>query len=87
MLKKSEKSEKKTVSKTASKSNKYMSDINGLDRMSFNEVEAKLEQQVISQLKAEFPGIENKKSFGLLVDAVVNNLKNKDLEISEKRNA
>ena len=85
MLKKSEKTENKTNSKSA-KSNKYMTDINGLEKMSFNEVETKLEQQVISQLKTEFPGIENKKSFGLLVDAVVNNIKNKDLEISDKRN-
>lgn len=80
------KSEKKLNTNKIQKSNKYMTDINGLEKMSFNEVEAKLEQQVISQLKSEFPGIENKKSFGLLVDAVVNNLKNKDLEISENRN-
>ncbi len=64
---------------------KYMSDVNGIERMSFHEMEAKLEREVISQLKAEFPGIENSKSFSLLVDAVVNNIKNKDLEISEKR--
>ncbi len=64
---------------------KYMSDVNGIERMSFHEMEAKLEREVISQLKSEFPGIEKSKSFSLLVDAVVNNIKNKDLEISEKR--
>ncbi len=64
---------------------KYMSDVNGIERMSFHEMEAKLEREVISQLKSEFPGIESSKSFSLLVDAVVNNIKNKDLEISEKR--
>ena len=65
--------------------NKYMTNVNGLDKMSFYEVETKLENEVIAQLKSEFPGIEKSKSFGLLVDAVVNNIKNKDLAISEKR--
>ena len=68
----------------AGKSNKYMTEINGLEKMSFHELESKLEKEVISQLKSEFPGIENSKSFGLLVDAVVNNIKNKDLAISDK---
>ncbi len=84
MLEKSNKTENKESKKNMAKS-PYMSDINGLERMSFHEMEAKLEREVISQLKSEFPGIENSKSFGLLVDAVVNNIKNKDLEISEKR--
>ncbi|MBO7672552.1 hypothetical protein J6S88_03995 [bacterium] len=86
MLKKSEKKEIKSNIKSG-KSNNYMTDINGLDKMSFNDVEAKLKSQVIDQLKAEFPGIENKKSFGLLVDAVINNIKNKDIRISDNRQA
>jgi len=86
MLRKSEKTESKSNIKS-NKSNKYMTDINGLEKMSFNEVETKLKGQVIDQLKAEFPGIENKKSFGLLVDAVVNNIKNKDIQISDNRQA
>ncbi len=67
------------------KANNYMTDINGIEKMSFHDLEAKLENEVIAQLKSEFPGIEHSKSFGLLVDAVVNNMKNKDLAISEKR--
>ncbi len=67
------------------KANNYMTDINGIDRMSFHDLESKLENEVIAQLKSEFPGIENSKSFGLLVDAVVNNMKNKDLAISDRR--
>lgn len=86
MLKKSEKTESKSNIKSG-KSNSYMTDINGLDKMSFNDVEMKLKSQVIDQLKSEFPGIENKKSFGLLVDAVVNNIKNKDIRISDNRQA
>ena len=69
----------------AGKSSKYMSEVNGIEKMSFHDLEAKLENEVIAQLKSEFPGIENSKSFGLLVDAVVNNMKNKDLAISERR--
>lgn len=84
MLEKSNKTENKETKKSTAKS-PYMSDINGLERMSFHEMEAKLEREVIAQLKSEFPGIESSKSFRLLVDAVVNNIKNKDLEISEKR--
>ena len=84
MLEKSNKTDNKEMNKNAAKS-PYMSDVNGIERMSFNEMEAKLNHEVISQLKSEFPGIENSKSFRLLVDAVVNNIKNKDLEISEKR--
>lgn len=71
--------------KKASKNTGYMTDINGIDRMSFQDYEAKLESDVIAQLKSEFPGIEKTKSFTLLVDAVVNNIKKKDLEISDKR--
>ena len=69
----------------AGKANGYMTEINGLDKMSFQTLESKLESEVIAQLKSEFPGIEKTKSFSLLVDAVVNNVKNKDLKISEKR--
>lgn len=67
------------------KASNYMSEVSGIEKMSFHDLEAKLENEVIAQLKSEFPGIENSKSFGLLVDAVVNNIKNKDLKISDKR--
>ncbi len=84
MLEKSNKTENKEIKKSSAKSS-YMSEVNGIERMSFHEMEAKLEREVISQLKSEFPGIESSKSFSLLVDAVVNNIKNKDLAISESR--
>ncbi len=42
-----------------------------------------LEAMVRSQLKEEFPGIENKKSYELLVDAVMNNIMKKQLQADE----
>lgn len=84
MLEKSNKTDNKEIKKQTAKS-PYMSEVSGIERMSFHDLEAKLENQVIAQLKEEFPGIEHSKSFRLLVDAVVNNIKNKDLAISEKR--
>ena len=95
MLDKSKKTEEKSTVekqknllnyiKKSSKKSSYMTDVNGVDKMSFQDFEAKLENDVVSQLKSEFPGIEKTKSFNLLVDAVVNNIKNKDLKISDKR--
>ena len=85
MLDKSDKTKNIEKQTNTSKSSGYMTGINGIDKMSFQTLESKLESEVIAQLKSEFPGIEKTKSFGLLVDAVVNNVKNKDLKISEKR--
>ena len=81
MLEKSNKTDNKEMKKNAAKS-PYMSEVNGIERMSFHEMEAKLEREVISQLKSEFPGIEKSKSFNLVVENLLNNIKNKDLAIS-----
>ena len=42
-----------------------------------------LEAMVRAQLIEEFPGIENKKSYELLVDAVINNIMKKQLQADE----
>lgn len=84
MLDNSKKTEEQKTTAKKNKTNGYMSEVNGIDKMSFHDLESKLENEVIAQLKSEFPGIEKSKSFGLLVDAVVNNIKNKDLAISDK---
>lgn len=42
-----------------------------------------LEAMVRNQLKEEFPGIENKKSYELLVDAVMNNIMKKQLQATD----
>lgn len=47
------------------------SDLNDLDMM------------VRNQLKEEFPGIENKKSYELLVDAVKNNIMKKQISATD----
>ncbi len=40
----------------------------------------KLESMVRAQLRKEFPGIENKKSYEFLVSAVIHNYQKKELE-------
>ena len=58
----------------------YLESISGADIFSDkNELEA----MVRNQLKEEFPGIENKKSYELLVDAVINNIMKKQLQAGE----
>ena len=42
--------------------------------------ERRLEAMVREQLKEEFPSIENMKSYELLVDAVMHNIKKKQLQ-------
>ena len=42
--------------------------------------EQRLEAMVREQLKAEFPNIENSKSYELLVDAVMHNMRKKQLQ-------
>ena len=55
----------------------YLESISGVSMFSDkNELEA----MVRNQLKEEFPGIENKKSYELLVDAVMNNIMKKQLQ-------
>lgn len=45
--------------------------------------ERRLEAMVRNQLKTEFPNIENSKSYELLVDAVVHNIKKKQLQTTD----
>jgi len=45
--------------------------------------ERRLEAMVREQLKIEFPNIENSKSYELLVDAVVHNIKKKQLQATD----
>ena len=45
--------------------------------------EMRLEAMVREQLKEEFPNIENMKSYELLVDAVMHNLKKKQLQATD----
>ena len=47
-------------------------------------MERKLEQMVRNQLKSEFPGIENQKSYELVVDAVMHNYKKKELKAQDE---
>ena len=55
----------------------YLESVSGVSMFSDrNELEA----MVRTQLKEEFPGIENKKSYELLVDAVINNIMKKQLQ-------
>ena len=43
----------------------------------------RLEAMVREQLKAEFPKIENSKSYEVLVDAVITRIKNKQLQATD----
>jgi len=61
-------------------SSDYISMISGVDELKSNSDERRLEAMVREQLKEEFPNIENMKSYELLVDAVMHNLKKKQLQ-------
>ena len=55
----------------------YLESVSGVSMFSDrNELEA----MVRTQLKEEFPGVENKKSYELLVDAVINSIMKKQLQ-------
>ena len=62
----------------------YIKMISGVNELQSSEAERKLEQMVRSQLKSEFPGIENKKSYEFLVDAVIHNYKKKQLKAEDE---
>ena len=55
----------------------YIKMISGVEDLKSNSDELRLEAMVREQLKEEFPNIENMKSYELLVDAVMHNLKKK----------
>ena len=62
------------------KSADYISMISGVDELKSSSDERRLEAMVREQLKEEFPNIEKMKSYELLVDAVMHNLKKKQLQ-------
>ena len=57
----------------------YIQSISGVELKSMSDA-AKLEAMVREQLKAEFPNVENMKSYELLVDAVMHNIRKKQLQ-------
>lgn len=65
------------------KSTDYIKMISGVDDIQTNSDERRLEAMVREMLKEEFPNIENKKSYELLVDAVMHNLKKKQLQAED----
>ena len=67
----------KTKDKTSAD---YISMISGVDELKSSSDERRLEAMVREQLKEEFPNIEKMKSYELLVDAVMHNLKKKQLQ-------
>ncbi|MBP3821379.1 hypothetical protein J6G99_07040 [bacterium] len=60
----------------------YLESITGVDLGTFSDTN-ELEAMVRAQLKEEFPGIENKKSYELLVDAVMNNIMKQQLQAAD----
>ena len=64
-------------------SSDYISMISGVDELKSSSDERKLEAMVREQIKMEFPNIENSSSYELLVDAVVHNIKKKQLQASD----
>lgn len=58
----------------------YVRMISGVDELKSSSDERKLEAMVREQLKEEFPNIENMKSYELLVDAVMHNMRKKQLQ-------
>ena len=61
----------------------YIKMVTGLDDLKSNSDELRLEAMVREQLRDEFPNIENMKSYELLVDAVMHNLKKKQLQAGD----
>ena len=64
----------------------YISMVSGVDELKSSSDERKLEAMVRDMLKEEFPNIENKKSYELLVDAVMYNYKRKQLQAMDELN-
>jgi len=69
-----------TVDKTSAD---YIANISGVEELRVTSDEQRLEAMVREQLKEEFPNIENMKSYELLVDAVMHNLKKKQLQAED----
>ncbi len=58
----------------------YLETISGVDNLNSIAEGFELEAMVRKQLKEEFPNIESMKSYELLVDAVMHNLRKKELQ-------
>ncbi len=59
----------------------YISMITGIEELQSTVYERQLETMVRKQLAAEFPGVEKMKSYENLVDAVMLNIKQKQIEL------
>lgn len=60
----------------------YLEMVSGVELQSMSDA-LKLEAKVREQLKADFPNIESNKSYELLVDAVMHNLRKKQLQAED----
>ena len=61
----------------------YLESVSGVDNLKSLSDEQELEAMVRSQLKEEFPNIEKMKSYELLVDAVMHNIRKKQLQATD----
>lgn len=61
----------------------YLETISGVENLKSLSDDLELEAMVRAQLKQEFPNIESMKSYELLVDAVMHNLRKKQLQADD----
>lgn len=61
----------------------YLETISGVENLKSLSDDLELEAMVRAQLKQEFPNIESMKSYELLVDAVMHNIKKKQLQATD----
>lgn len=61
----------------------YLETISGVENLKSLSDDIELEAMVRAQLKQEFPNIESMKSYELLVDAVMHNLRKKQLQADD----
>ena len=61
----------------------YLEAITGVDNLKSLSDAQELEAMVRAQLKVEFPSIESMKSYELLVDAVMHNIRKKQLQADD----
>ena len=61
----------------------YLEAISGVDNLKSVSDDLELEAMVRAQLKEEFPSIESMKSYELLVDAVMHNIRKNQLQATD----
>ena len=61
----------------------YLETISGVENLKSLSDDLEMEAMVRAQLKQEFPNIESMKSYELLVDAVMHNLRKKQLQADD----